>query len=98
MVGMYIDWNMLFKHPYTYYHIQIKYKWILHVILIFIGHNSAVMRIMDFDDEDSLICTVCGQSLGTGGGGGPSSCSLGGAFPEERSLVHKASESKIKQS
>lgn len=66
--------------------------------MIFIGLNSAVMRIMDFDDEDSLICTVCGQSLGTGGGGGPSSCSLGGAFPEERSLVHKASESKIKQS
>lgn len=59
---------------------------------------GAVMRIVDFDDEDSLICTVCGQSLGTGGGGGPSSCSLGGAFPEERSLVHKASESKIKRS
>lgn len=52
---------------------------------------------MDFD-EDSLICTVCGQSLGTGRGGGPSPCSLGGAFPEERSLVHKASESNIKQS
>lgn len=93
---------MVFKYPYTYYHIHTihihTYKWILHVILIFIGLNSAVMRIMDFDDEDSLICTVCGQSLGTGGGGGPSSCSLGGAFPEERSLVHKASESKIKRS
>lgn len=52
---------------------------------------------MDFD-EDSLICAVCGQSLGTGRGGGPSPCSLGGAFPKERSLVHKASESNIKQS
>lgn len=52
---------------------------------------------MDFD-EDSLICAVCGQSLGTGWGGGPSPCSLGGAFPKERSLVHKASESNIKQS
>lgn len=52
---------------------------------------------MDFD-EDSLICTVCGKSLGTGWGGGPSPCSLGGAFPKERSLVHKASESNIKQS
>lgn len=52
---------------------------------------------MDFD-EDSLICTVRGQSLGTGRGGGPSPCSLGGAFPKERSLVHKASESNIKQS
>lgn len=58
---------------------------------------SAVIRIMDFD-EDSLICAVWGQSLGTGGGGGPSSCSLGGAFPKERSLVHKASESNIKRS